>query len=158
VINTQIILVISRIRSICDNQSFNSCCLLNTKCLWSPLDVILVIPQIRSFSDKHSVTISGKKFDVRGSVHHSTIYKNPTRCNRVSNFISSYLYEVQHVSGDTPPIIRSLKTALAASGFAYVEGCWTLWLLDANSVQQPHVPQPSTYHLDKPKKSESYMW
>ena len=25
------------------------------------------------------------------------------------NFIISYLYEAQHVSGDTPPIIRSLK-------------------------------------------------
>ena len=25
------------------------------------------------------------------------------------NFIIPYLYEIQHVSGDTPPIIRSLK-------------------------------------------------
>jgi len=53
------------------------------------------------------------KLDVRGSVHHSIIHKeNPTRCNSVSkyqNFIVSYLYEAQHVSGDTPPIIRSLK-------------------------------------------------
>jgi len=37
------------------------------------------------------------------------IKKNPTRCNNVSNFINPYLYEAQHVSGDTPPIIRSLK-------------------------------------------------
>jgi hypothetical protein len=37
------------------------------------------------------------------------IQKNPTRCNSVSKFIISYLYEAQHVSGDTPPIIRSLK-------------------------------------------------
>jgi len=37
------------------------------------------------------------------------IKKNPTRCNNVSNFIIPYLYEAQHVSGDTPPIIRSLK-------------------------------------------------
>jgi hypothetical protein len=35
--------------------------------------------------------------------------KNPTRCNSVSKFIIPYLYETQHVSGDTPPIIRSLK-------------------------------------------------
>jgi hypothetical protein len=33
----------------------------------------------------------------------------PTRCNNVSTFFISYLYEAQHVSGDTPPIIRSLK-------------------------------------------------
>jgi len=26
---------------------------------------------------------------------------------------------------------QELKTALAASGFAYVKGCWMLWLLDA---------------------------
>jgi len=41
------------------------------------------------------------------------------------HFIIPYLYEAQHVSGDTPPIIRSLKTVLAASGFLYMEGCWT---------------------------------
>jgi hypothetical protein len=29
------------------------------------------------------------------------------------------------------------KSALVASGFAYVKGCWTLRLLDADSVQQP---------------------
>jgi len=37
------------------------------------------------------------------------IQKNPTRCNSVSIFIISYSYEAQHVSGDTPLIIRSLK-------------------------------------------------
>jgi hypothetical protein len=38
------------------------------------------------------------------------IKKNPTRCNNVSTFfIIPYLYKAQHVSGDTPPIIRSLK-------------------------------------------------
>jgi len=43
-------------------------------------------------------------------VHHSTIRKeNPTRCNSVSKFIISYLYEAQHVSGDTALIIRSLR-------------------------------------------------
>jgi hypothetical protein len=35
--------------------------------------------------------------------------KNPTRCNSVLKFIIPYLYEAQRVSGDTPPIIRSLK-------------------------------------------------
>jgi len=42
-------------------------------------------------------------------MHHSIIHiKNPTRCNRVSKLIS-YLYEAQHVPGDTLPIVRSLK-------------------------------------------------
>jgi len=48
------------------------------------------------------------------------------------NFIS-YLREAQNVSGNTLPIIRSLKP-LADSGFAY-----------AVSVQQLLVQQPSTY-------------
>jgi len=49
------------------------------------------------------------------------------------------------------------KTALAAFGFAYVEGCWTCrcWTLSGrlwahlhtlpDSFQQPHIQQPSTY-------------
>jgi hypothetical protein len=35
--------------------------------------------------------------------------KKSTRCNSISKFFIPYLYEAQHVSGDTPPIIRSLK-------------------------------------------------
>jgi len=37
------------------------------------------------------------------------IKKNPRRYNNISKFVIPYLYEAQHVSGDTPPIIRSLK-------------------------------------------------
>jgi hypothetical protein len=36
------------------------------------------------------------------------------------NFIISYLYEAQHVSGDVHH--QEPKTALAASGFLYMEG------------------------------------
>jgi hypothetical protein len=64
--------------------------------------------------------------------------KNPTRCNSVSKFIISHLYEAQHVLGDTPSIIRSLKL-LAASGFAYVEGCWTYGCWTANFYEAQHV-------------------
>jgi hypothetical protein len=35
--------------------------------------------------------------------------ENPTICNNVSKFYYSNLHKTQHVSGDTPPIIRSLK-------------------------------------------------
>jgi len=42
------------------------------------------------------------------------------------NFIISYLYEDQHVSGDTTPIIRSLKLHWQLLFFYNtVEGCWT---------------------------------
>jgi len=33
----------------------------------------------------------------------------PTRRNNVSKLVIPYFYEAQHVSGETPPIIRSLK-------------------------------------------------
>jgi len=48
------------------------------------------------------------------SAHIKKIYfafhkENPTNATMCQNFIILYLYKVQHVSGDTPPIIRSLK-------------------------------------------------
>jgi len=50
------------------------------------------------------------ELDVRGSVHHSAIHKKIQQDATVyQNFIIPYLYDAQHVAGDTPPIIRSLK-------------------------------------------------
>jgi len=43
----------------------------------------------------------------------------------------------QHVSGDTPPIIRRAKTVIAASGFTYVFGCRLLRWLSHRSGRQP---------------------
>jgi hypothetical protein len=40
---------------------------------------------------------------------------------------------VQHVSGDTPPIIRISKTVIAVFGFTYVFGC----RLPAAAMAQP---------------------
>jgi hypothetical protein len=44
-------------------------------------------------------------------VHHSTIDKEKIQQDATiyQNVIIPYLYEVQHVLGDTPPIIRSLE-------------------------------------------------
>jgi hypothetical protein len=43
-------------------------------------------------------------------VHHSTIHKKIQQDAKMyQNLIIPYLYEAQHVSGDTAPIIRSLK-------------------------------------------------
>jgi hypothetical protein len=81
------------------------------------------------------------KHDVRGSVHHSTIHKE--KSSKMKQFIKIY-YSIfiwsstcfgLHTAHHQEP-----KTALAASGFAYVKGCWTLRLLDAVSVQQPQRP------------------
>jgi hypothetical protein len=62
------------------------------------------------------------------------------------NFITRipYLYEAQHVSGDTPPIIRGLKLqwqALVFHTWKVVGRCQAV----PDNVHQPHVQQPSTY-------------
>jgi len=59
-----------------------------------------------------SVALKGTvSLDVRGSVHHRTIHKEKMQqdATMYRNFIIPYLYEAQHVSGNTPPIIRNLK-------------------------------------------------
>jgi len=49
------------------------------------------------------------KFRVHESVHHSIVHKKTNKMSQCIKIFISYLYEAQHVSGDTPPIIRSLK-------------------------------------------------
>ena len=57
-------------------------------------------------------------------MHYSTIHKERIQqdATMYQNYIIPYLYEAQHVSGDTAHH-QEPKTALAASGFSYVEGC-----------------------------------
>jgi hypothetical protein len=64
-------------------------------------------------------------------------------------FIIPYLYEAQQVLGDTAHH-QGPKTALAASGFSYMEGCWTCgwWTLYTSK-------QPSTY--DKPEAASAVL-
>jgi hypothetical protein len=69
------------------------------------------------------------------------IVKNPTRCNSVSKtLLFLVLNEAQHVSGDTAHHQES-KTAQAASGFAYVEGCRTFscWTLSGSVRYLPRM-------------------
>jgi len=69
-----------------------------------------------------------------GSVHHSIIHTE--RANKMQQFIKIY-YSIFIWSstcfGRNTAHHQELKTALAASGFAYVKGCWTLRLLNADS-------------------------
>jgi len=55
-------------------------------------------------------------------IHKKNIQQDATM---YQNFIIPYLYEAQHVSGDNTAQHQEPKTALAASGFSYVKGCWT---------------------------------
>jgi len=66
------------------------------------------------------------------------------------NFIIPYLYEAQHVLGDTPLIIRSLKHT--GSLWFFIRGR----LLDVpDNVHQLHVQQPSTY--EKPEAASAVL-
>jgi len=77
---------------------------------------------------RHKCNSSTSKYlavNVRGSVHHNTILvqKSNKMQQCIKMFFIPYLYEAQHVSGDTPPIIRSLKLHWQPLVFSYVEGC-----------------------------------
>ena len=74
------------------------------------------------------------KLDDPGSVHHIIFHiKNPTRCNSVSKFNFIFIWS-SPCSGRHTAHHQEPKTALAASGFAYVEGCWpcSCWTLTAS--------------------------
>ena len=66
------------------------------------------------------------------------------------------MYEAQHVSGETPPIIRSLKLHWQPLVFntwkvvgRVVGGRCQAWYIVPDNVHQLHVQQPSTY--EKPE-------
>jgi hypothetical protein len=59
------------------------------------------------------------------------------------NFIIPYLYEAQHVSGDTPPIIRSLVGGRCQAQYV------------PQNVHQLHVQQPSMY--EKPEAASAVL-
>jgi len=71
------------------------------------------------------------------------------------NFIIPYLYEAQHVSGDTPPIIRSLKPHWRplVSHTWNVVGRVVGGRCQAQAV--PDVQQPSTY--EKPEAASAVL-
>jgi hypothetical protein len=96
-------------------------------------------------------------------VHHSTIHKEKIQQNvtMYQNFIIPYLYEAQHVSGDIPPIIRSLKLHWQPLVFytwrvvgRVVGGRCQVHTVPEN-VHQPHVQQPSTY--EKPEAAGAVL-
>jgi len=81
------------------------------------------------------------------SVHNINVFlffihiKNPTRCNSVSEFYFIFTWSSTcfgwHTAHHQEP-----KTALAASGFAYIEGCWpySCWMLSASSNYTANNP------------------
>ena len=78
------------------------------------------------------------------------------------NFIIPYLYEDQHVLGDMPPIIRSLKLHWQPLVFHTWKGvgrvvggrCQAQYAVPDN-FHQLHVQQPSTY--EKPEAARAVL-
>ena len=114
----------------------------------------------------YMVQTSKRRLDVRGSVHHSIIHiENPTRCNSVSKFYFMFIWSSTCFGRHTAHY-QEPKTALAASGFAYVGGCQTCshWTLSGSiytlpdNVHQLHVQQPSTYAIPEAASAVLGSW
>jgi len=74
------------------------------------------------------------------------IKKNQTRCNNVLKFYYSIFIWSSTCFGQHTAHHQEPKTALATSGFAYVEGCWTCswWTLLGTPTTRP-----TTFHVWK---------
>jgi hypothetical protein len=89
----------------------------------------------------HCQFVNNSKLDVCWSMHHSIIRtENPTRCNSVSKFYFIFIWSSTCFGRQTAHH-QEPKTALAASGFAYVEGCWTCscWTLTGRVYFTQHI-------------------
>jgi len=71
------------------------------------------------------------------------------------NFIIPYLYEAQHVSGDTPPIIRNLKVQQQPLVLHTWKVAGRAVFTVPDNVYQLHVQQPSTY--EKPEAASAIL-
>jgi len=92
------------------------------------------------------IILSTRELDVRESVHYSIIHKeNPAGCNSGSKFYFIFMWSStcfgQHTAHHQEP-----KTALAASGFAYVQGCWTCSCWTASSNYTSSNPSAMVQH------------
>jgi len=63
------------------------------------------------------------------------------------NFIIPYLYKAQTCFGRHTAHHQEPKTALAASGFSYVEGCWTLCLTTSTNHTSNNLPRMKNQRL-----------
>jgi hypothetical protein len=70
--------------------------------------------------------INSFKLDVRGSVHHSAIHTDkPNKMEQCIKIYYSIFTWSSTCFGRHTAYHQEPKTALAASDFAYVKGCWT---------------------------------
>ena len=74
--------------------------------------------------------------------------ENPTRCNNVSKFYYSIFIWSSACFGHHTAHHQEPKTALAASGFPYVEGCWmcSWWTLSMSTNYTSNSPPHMKNH------------
>jgi len=77
------------------------------------------------------------------------VKKNPTRCNSVSKFYYSIFIWSSTCFGRHTVRHQEPKTALAASGFAYVKGCWTFgcWTSWFNTWKGKHPFRGTSWRI-----------
>jgi len=75
------------------------------------------------------------------------IKKKCKNATMYQNFIIPYLYEAQHVSGDTPPLITSLKLHWQPLVFHTWKVVWTCRHVVPAKIHQLHVQ--TTFHVWK---------
>jgi hypothetical protein len=88
-------------------------------------------------------------------VHHSTIHEEKIQQNvtMYQSFIP-YLFEDQYVSGETPPIIRSLKLHWQPLVFHNTVECfWTCgrWTLSGLTTSTDHTSNNLPQYYEKPE-------
>jgi len=93
-----------------------------------------------SYADKSPTFLVSPKancytIDIRPCIILQFIKKNPTGCNNVSKFYYSIFIWSLTCFGRHTAYHQEPKTALEASGFSYVEGCWTCrwWTLSGSA-------------------------
>jgi len=127
-----------------------------------PLQQLPCIPSL-PIQSKYSWTFRLNLMFLDPCIIAQFIKKNQQDATVYQNFIISYLYEAQHVSGDKPPIIRSLKLHWQPLVFHTRYGCWTCrwWTLSGtvdtvpDNVHHLHVQQPFAY--EKPEAASAVL-
>jgi hypothetical protein len=79
------------------------------------------------------------------------IKKNPTRCNNVSKYYYSIVIWSLTCFRWHTAYHQEPETALAASGFSYLEDCWTL----SGTIRQLYIQQPSMH--EKPEATSAIL-
>jgi hypothetical protein len=119
------------------NTKWNNTCTLNTT-------------KFKTNNDKKSEVHCGSCADFPHNLPHKIsefIKKNPTRCNNVPKFYYSIFRWSSTCFRRHTAHHREPETALAASGFSYMEGCWTCswWTLSGTVCPTTSIHEHKIY-------------